>query len=94
MTIRWTRPALADLETILDYIAERNPQAAKAVAINIQSNVQRLREHPNSGRSGRVVGTQELVIPKFPYIIAYRVQSENVEVLAVRHTARKGPDRL
>jgi toxin ParE1/3/4 len=94
MRIRWTRPALNDLDIILVYIAERNPVAAKAVAGSVKNSVQRLRENPNSGRSGRVAGTQELVIPKFPYIVAYRIHKENIEVLAVRHTARMWPDQL
>lgn len=94
MKLRWTRPALADVSQILDYITERNSLAAPGVAEVLESSVLRLLDHPNSGRPGRVAGTRELVIPKLPYVIAYRVIGDCVDILAVRHSARLWPERF
>ena len=94
MTIRWTRPALGDVSTILDYVAERDFGAAATIATAIQKRVDMLRDHPAAGRPGRVAGTRELVIPRLPYIVAYRVSGPDIDILAVRHTARLWPEAL
>lgn len=94
MKLRWTRPAHADLTNILDYLAKQSPQAASAVAVVLKSSVLQLINQPNSGRTGRVKNTQELVIPKLPYIVAYRVEGEFVDILAIRHTARLWPEKF
>lgn len=94
MRIRWTQPALREVSKILDYVAERDTRAAAALAETIQKRVDLLRDHPAFGRPGRVAGTRELVISGLPYIVAYRISGADIEVLAIRHTARKWPDSL
>jgi toxin ParE1/3/4 len=91
--VRWTTPALRQLEDIQDYIAEHNPEAAFAVAerIRIQVNDQ-LPEHPSSGRTGRVDMTRELVISGSNFVVAYRLQDSVVEILAVKHNAQQWPE--
>jgi toxin ParE1/3/4 len=92
LRIRWTRPALADLEAIGDFIARGNPIAARRLVARIAASVRPLSDHPHLGRPGRVTGTRELVVPDTPYIVPYRVRGEEVEVLAVFHGARRWPD--
>jgi toxin ParE1/3/4 len=43
------------------------------------------------GRKGSARGTRELVFADLPYVVAYRVTDE-VEILAVIHTARDWPE--
>ncbi len=93
MLVRWTRPALADLDEIQDFIAEDSPRAAYEVAREIAERTEVLSEQPLSGRPGRVRGTRELVFVRIPYIVVYRV-TEQIEVLAVVHTARDWPDQF
>ena len=94
MMLRWTRPALRDLSDIHAYIAEHDPAAALVVAQAIRAVAERLTVHPMLGHAGRVKGTRELAISRYPYVIAYRVAREKVEILAVRHMARRWPYRL
>ena len=89
MRIRWTRPALADLEAIGDFIARDNPGAAERTVAAIGAFVDALRDHPNLGRPGRLIGTRELIVAGTPYVIPYRVVGDDVEVLAVFHGARR-----
>lgn len=46
------------------------------------------------GRTGRVVGTRELVVPDTPYIIPYRVKRNRLEVIAIFHGRQRWPAKL
>ena len=94
MIVRWTQPAVHDLADIADYIRADNPAAAERVGLTIRAAVNGLRDHPHLGRPGRVVGTRELVIPRLPYIVGYRVADDTIQILAVRHGARRWPKTL
>jgi addiction module RelE/StbE family toxin len=89
--LRYTRQALADLEEARTYIAERNPEAAAAMALRIRDASDGLRLFPNRGRQGRIGGTRELVIRTTPFVVAYRITDRQVEVLAIIHGARRWP---
>ena len=94
MRIIWTEPAARALENIQDYIARDNRRAAFEVAQIIRHAVTQLGDHPEMGRSGRVRGTLELVIPGKPYIVPYRVKGKEVQILSVYHSARKWPEEF
>jgi len=90
--IRWTEPAAAALARIQDYIANENSRAAFEVVRRIRIAVSQLAVHPKIGRPGRVRGTYELVINNLPYIVAYRIKKDEVQILSVYHTSRKWPE--
>jgi toxin ParE1/3/4 len=92
MRLRWSEPALQDLEDIFLYLAPRNREAAGRVIeriIALASDI--LVASPHAGRPGRVAGTRELVITGTPYVLAYSVAGERIDVLAVIHAARNWP---
>ena len=94
MRVRWTLPALANLDSIQDYIAERNPSAVSRLVNDILDRTDTLlSNNPEIGRPGRVAGTRELVLPGTSYVVAYRLR-EAVEILAVMHGAREWPDKF
>ena len=80
------------MEELVGYIAADNPSAAAMEAGRIMEAVKQLTTHPASGRTGRVFGTRELVLP--PYIIAYRVKGETIQILRILHEARRFPKKL
>ena len=92
MRTRWTRPALADVEAIGDFVTRDN--AADRIVTRIVEAAEKLRDHPHLGRAGRIAGTRELVIAETPYIVPYRVVDNDIQILAVIHGARRWPDRL
>ena len=94
MMLRWTAPALRDLEEIGEYIARDNPGAAAKVVAAIFHQTDLLVDQPLIGRPGRVAGTRELVIVGTPYIAAYRIRDEEAHILAVLHGARRWPTRF
>ena len=81
MRVVYALAALNDIMTITDYIARDNPTAADTVKDRIFREIDQLIGQLGAGRAGRVGGTRELVIP--PYIVAYQVKGELIEVLAV-----------
>lgn len=92
MKVRWTAPALRDIEAIGDHIARDNPAAAARVVTRIFDQADLLAAHPHAGRAGRVPGTRELVVSDTPFILPYRIHEEAVEILAVFHGARQWPE--
>ncbi|MHB1237220.1 MAG: type II toxin-antitoxin system RelE/ParE family toxin [Gallionella sp.] len=94
MKLRWLSDALSDLRAIKAYIAEENPQAASRVIASIRNETNVLLKQHNIGRAGRISETRELVISPYPYIVAYREQSGEVQILAVVHTSRRWPEQL
>jgi toxin ParE1/3/4 len=92
MSVVWTRPAARDLELIGDYIARENPRAADRIVRRIRDRTMDLADYPFLGRTGRIESTRELVVPATPFIVAYRVGDDHVEILAVFHSARRWPD--
>ncbi len=94
MRLRYTSRALAEIEHLQDYIAERDPAAAFATADRIRARLGDLTAHPGMGRPGRIAGTRELVVTGTPYLVAYRVEAGAVVILAVIHGAQRWPAEL
>jgi toxin ParE1/3/4 len=94
MKVVWLRKASLALDLEYEYLAARNPKAARLVFRRIIATARRLRDFPNSGRPGQIDGTRELVVPGFPYLIVYRVSSNAVEILRVFHTSRDWPELM
>jgi toxin ParE1/3/4 len=93
MEIRWLEAARADIDDIFRHIEAHDPRAADKVFGSIIAAVQALGDLPQRGRRGRWPGTRELVVPRTPYVIPYRVRGEVIEILRVFHGARRWPDK-
>ena len=94
MRLEWLPRALDDFTEIIEYIAEDNPLAAIEQGDEIEGQVAGLLDDNDIGRPGRVKGTRELVIVRTPYIAAYRVKKDAIQILRILHGARIWPDRL
>ena len=87
----WLRKAIDDRDAQLDYIAEENPLAAIEQGDRIANHVDNLLQHPEMGRAGRKKSTRELVVPRTPFIVVYRLKGERIEILRVLHGAQQWP---
>ena len=95
MTLLWSPESIHDLIALRAYIAEHDAASAKRDALHILHSVEHLlSENPKLGAPGRVPGTRELVIPKTPYIVPYRVRGSTIEIVRVYHSSRRWPQRL
>ncbi|MGA2592684.1 MAG: type II toxin-antitoxin system RelE/ParE family toxin [Bryobacteraceae bacterium] len=90
--IRWTPTGLRDLQSLHAYIAEDSQDAAATTVERINAALEAVQRFPEMGRKGRVAGTRELVVS--PFVIAYRVKKDAIEVVAIIHGARRWPDKF
>ena len=94
MRVVRTEPVRQDLLDIFEYIATGNPKSARTLLAEIKAHVGVLIDQPQLGREGRVEGTRELVLTGTQYILSYRVQGLQNQVLAVFHGRREWPDQF
>jgi plasmid stabilization system protein ParE len=91
--IEWTEPAIRQIDQAYDYIAFSNSEeVAIRITTRIVSTIQQLASFPMSGRSGRVSGTRELVIPNTPFVVAYAIARDRIVILATYHGAQQWPE--
>jgi toxin ParE1/3/4 len=95
MTPVWSPEAINDLAALRAYIEQENSAAAQRIALHIITNVETLlANNPEMGRPGRVPGTRELVIPRTPFIVPYRLVGNTIQILRIFHGARRWPESL
>ncbi len=90
MPLYWTSEAIADRETIYDYIEADNPLAALALDELFTEQAELLLAHPALGRPGRVAATREWVVHQH-YVLVYDIVSADVRILRVLHTQLRWP---
>jgi toxin ParE1/3/4 len=88
LRVRYTRPALADLEALLGSISARSPQGARRLQSRIQTFIELLADYPFIGARTDDPSIRRLPIPPYPYLIFYEVIEDEVVIHTVRHAAR------
>ena len=93
--IVWRPMAEADLDNIIDHIAQDNPTRAEEFGQELRTKTLPLAQHPKLGRTGRPglpAFVRELVVHR-NYIVYYRVltRTRTVEILRVKHAAQQTP---
>jgi len=85
-TIVWEPEAEADLDSILEYIAQDNAEAAICVTNEIYQQITMMAAQiSRRGKKGRVPGTMELVILRTPYIAVYVKKGSLLRIIKVLH---------
>lgn len=84
--IVWTDEAVAHLEAIIAYIAAFNPAAAARLGSRLIVVADSLAEFSDRGRD--VGDGRREMTTVWPYVLRYRVESDRVVILRIRHGAR------
>lgn len=92
MRLRYTLPALSDLDSILDYIAEHSPQGAMRVQARIRAATDLLLRYPLAGAVTNDPTIRRMTATPYPYLIFYEATDAEIIVHAVRHGARDPAD--
>jgi toxin ParE1/3/4 len=89
MKVRYTPRAFSDLEGIRSYIAQSNPAAAGRVVALVEKIAFRLADFPESGQLSDELDARVVFSTRYPYRIYYRITSDEVLILHIRHAARR-----
>jgi toxin ParE1/3/4 len=88
--LKWARRAQADRKRIAEFYAEEaSPLVAFEILADIKSATDKIKKNPLAYRTGKRVGTRELVMRRFPYVLVYRILPNRITVLRVLHQARR-----
>jgi plasmid stabilization system protein ParE len=92
--LRWSQPALRDVARLHDFLAPKNPAAAKRAIKAIRQGIKALGKHPEIGRPVEEMPPEfrEWVIEfgQGAYVALYRYDGKEVVILAVRHGREAG----
>jgi len=86
--LRYTAPALSDLESILDYIATTSPQGAERVQRRIRNLIELLLKHPRIGVPTDDPAIRRLTTPPYSFLVFYEIADDEIIIHAIRHGAR------
>ncbi len=89
MQARFSSAARSDLHGIRSSLTD---EAAERVVLAILEVVGYLETVPFFGRVGRVKGTRELLVRRFPYVVVYTLaKGKHIDVERVLHTSEQLP---
>ena len=90
MKVRLSKRAARDLAEIAASITRVNPSAARSVGAAIAASQRLIAEHPEIGRRQEGRDLRKLVVPRYGYLIYYRVieRADLVAIATIRHPSR------
>jgi toxin ParE1/3/4 len=89
MRLRYRERALRDLEEISAYVSERSPIGAINVLAAIHAAVRELALNPLGSRQTSDPEVRVKIVRRYLYKVFYTITNEGVEILHVRHGARR-----
>ena len=90
MRVHWTHTAIAHLLAIYEHIGRDAPIYAQCTVDRLTRRSEQIATFPQSGRVVPEYGapdTREVI--ERPYRIIYRIREEQIDVLAVVHSAQR-----
>jgi addiction module RelE/StbE family toxin len=84
----WSKQALKDFDELATFISEQSEKSAALVEARIHREAQLLSSFPLSGRAGQTPGTRERAVGRTPFLLVYRVDADQIQILRVLRGAR------
>jgi len=89
MRVRYTPRARSDLRGIIQYLGERNPQAARNVKRAMANTVRLIAQFPHGGRVAGEQYTRVLPVGPYPYLIYWSIEGDEAWIVHIRDGRRK-----
>jgi toxin ParE1/3/4 len=89
MKVRYRERALADLEGIFQFLNDRSPAGARNVLRAIHEAIGEIAEHPLAAPRTSEADIRVKILGRYRYKIFYSVTDETVEIIHIRHAARR-----
>lgn len=90
MDVVWADSARQEFDAAIAFIKAESPSAAMIVGERILAAISHLERFPNiaaASRQHRML--RQLVVPKTPYLVIYRIHDDRVEIRAVVHAKQR-----
>lgn len=96
LKITWTKRALENLKSEIEFIALKDFSSSLKVLDRVEKAASTLGLFPESGRPGQVNETRELIVMKTSYIIPYYFDKKRNKIVIIRllHSSRKCPSKF
>jgi plasmid stabilization system protein ParE len=91
MKVRYTETALVEIDEIFAYIAKHNVKAAATIVDRARATIDQLASYPRLGQVASESGVRTIQIGRYPFLVFYALEQDEVVILHVRHTARRRP---
>jgi len=89
MKIKWTEPAVRDLENVRDYISRDSEYYGLVIVERIFGAVEKLSRFPNVGRQVPEMSNSNIrEILLHNYRIIYKIDEDHILILTIVHGAR------
>ena len=87
MKIRYSPEAIDDLQRLVEFVEDKNPFAARRIAINLQEGVDKLKQFPRIGLPVLKASDPEQVRDLYisNYTVRYLITDEIIYVLRIWH---------
>ena len=95
MRVHWTHTAIEHLLAIYEHIAQDAPLYARRMIDRLTKRSEQIAAFPRSGRmvpEYEAPDTREVI--ERPYRIIYRIKTDQIDILAVVHSAQLLPPEL
>ena len=89
MNVRYTDTAATEVEEILEYISLHNRAAAIEVNARLEQTVSVLADFPDIAQMSDEPGVRRMPVGRYPLMIFYTEENDELVILHVRHTARE-----
>jgi len=89
MRVRYRQLALIDLAEIFLYLSKRSPSGAHNVLEAVNAAIADIAENPLSARKTSDAAVRVKVVRRYLYKIFYSIGADEIEILHVRHGARR-----
>lgn len=89
MRVRYTSRALRDLEAIIEYLGNQNPQGARNVGRALNSTIHLIGHFPESGRLAGEEGVRVLPVGRYAYLVYWTVETDEAWIVHIRDGRRR-----
>ena len=87
--VRTARPAAEELAAAVVWYEERRAGLGSEFYDAILRTVNRIAEMPEAGSPYGELKARRMLVPGFPYQVVYRIDSDDVRVIAFAHLKRR-----
>jgi toxin ParE1/3/4 len=82
--LRYTRPALAELNEVLDYISQNSRSGARGVQTRVKAIIELVARHPGAGARTNDRSIRRVSATPYPYLVFYEVTEDEIIARAAR----------